>query len=156
MVERLVFLGASTQVMLRLAPGALLQAVVPNDGTEATLSQGTPVHVFLAPDVLRVLGGATRDVPVAERGPAPGPVSSGLAPHPAPQGRRRSWPRSRSGPPLLDPHHPRLHQFQPVEEARHLGRVRKVTFSAMSLFRRSAICAMASVSMSAAGCEMAR
>jgi spermidine/putrescine transport system ATP-binding protein len=71
MVERLVFLGASTQVMLRLAPGALLQAVVPNDGTEATLSQGTPVHVFLAPDVLRVLGGATRDVPVVEEDPLP-------------------------------------------------------------------------------------
>jgi spermidine/putrescine transport system ATP-binding protein len=71
MVERLVFLGASTQVMLRLAPGVLLQAVVPNDGTEATLSQGTPVHVFLAPDVLRVLGGATRDVPVAEEDPLP-------------------------------------------------------------------------------------
>jgi spermidine/putrescine transport system ATP-binding protein len=71
MVERLVFLGASTQVMLRLAPGALLQAVVPNDGTEATLSQGTPVRVFLAPDVLRVLGGATRDVPVAEEDPLP-------------------------------------------------------------------------------------
>jgi spermidine/putrescine transport system ATP-binding protein len=71
MVERLVFLGASTQVMLRLAPGALLQAVVPNDGTETTLSQGTPVHVFLAPDVLRVLGGATRDVPVAEEDPLP-------------------------------------------------------------------------------------
>jgi spermidine/putrescine transport system ATP-binding protein len=66
MIERLVFLGASTQVMLRLAPGALLEAVVPNDGTEATLSQGTPVHVFLAPDVLRVLGGATRDVPIAD------------------------------------------------------------------------------------------
>ncbi len=71
MVERLVFLGASTQVMLRLAPGALLQAVVPNDGTEATLSQGTPVHVFLAPDVLRVLGGATRDVPIVEEDPLP-------------------------------------------------------------------------------------
>ena len=71
MVERLVFLGASTQVMLRLAPGALLQAVVPNDGTEATLSQGTPVHVFLAPDVLRVLGGAARDVPVADEDPLP-------------------------------------------------------------------------------------
>jgi spermidine/putrescine transport system ATP-binding protein len=71
MVERLVFLGASTQVMLRLAPGAPLQAVVPNDGTEATLSQGTPVHVFLAPDVLRVLGGATRDVPIAEEDPLP-------------------------------------------------------------------------------------
>ena len=71
MIERLVVLGASTQVMLRLAPGALLQAVVPNDGTEATLSQGTPVHVFLAPDVLRVLGGATRDVPVEEEDPLP-------------------------------------------------------------------------------------
>jgi len=71
MIERLVFLGASTQVMLRLAPGAPLQAVVPNDGTESTLSQGTPVHVFLAPDVLRVLGGATRDVPVAEQDPLP-------------------------------------------------------------------------------------
>ncbi len=65
MIERLVFLGASTQVMLRLAPGALLQVVVPNDGTEAALSQGTPVHAFLAPDTLRVLGGAAREVPVA-------------------------------------------------------------------------------------------
>jgi spermidine/putrescine transport system ATP-binding protein len=71
MVERLVFLGASTQVMLRLAHGELLQAVVPNDGTEATLSQGTPVHVFLAPDVLRVLGGAARDVPIAEEDALP-------------------------------------------------------------------------------------
>jgi hypothetical protein len=44
---------------------------VPNDSTEATLSQGTPVHVFLAPDVLRVLGGATRDVPVADEDPLP-------------------------------------------------------------------------------------
>jgi spermidine/putrescine transport system ATP-binding protein len=66
MIERLVFLGASTQVMLRLAPGALLQATVPNDGAEAALSQGTPVHAFLAPDALRVLGGATREVPLAE------------------------------------------------------------------------------------------
>jgi spermidine/putrescine transport system ATP-binding protein len=65
MIERLVFLGASTQVMLRLAPGELLQMLVPNDGAEGALSQGTPVHAFLAPDALRVLGGATRDVPVA-------------------------------------------------------------------------------------------
>jgi spermidine/putrescine transport system ATP-binding protein len=66
MIERLVFLGAATQVMLRLAAGALLQVTVPNDGTEATLAQGTPVHAFLAPDALRVLGGATRDVPIAD------------------------------------------------------------------------------------------
>ena len=65
MIERLVFIGAATQVMLRLAPGALLQALVPNDGTHAALAQGTPVHAFLAPDALRVLGGAARDVPVA-------------------------------------------------------------------------------------------
>jgi spermidine/putrescine transport system ATP-binding protein len=66
MIERLVFLGASTQVMLRLAPGALLQATVPNDGAEASLAQGTPVHAFLAPDALRVLGGAAGEVPLAE------------------------------------------------------------------------------------------
>src|SRR5262252_240274 len=66
MIERLVFLGASTQVMLRLAPGPLLQALVPNDGAEAALAQGTPVHAFLAPDALRVLGGAAREVPLAE------------------------------------------------------------------------------------------
>jgi spermidine/putrescine transport system ATP-binding protein len=66
MIERLVFLGAATQVMLRLAPGPLLQVTVPNDGSEAALSQGTPVHAFLAPDALRVLGGAARDVPIAE------------------------------------------------------------------------------------------
>jgi len=66
MIERLVFLGSSTQVMLRLAPGELLQALVSNDGAEAALTQGTPVHAFLAPDALRVLGGATREVPLAE------------------------------------------------------------------------------------------
>ncbi len=66
MIERLVFLGSSTQVMVRLAPGAQLQALVQNDGSQIALSQGTPVHVFMAADALRVLGGPTRDVPVAE------------------------------------------------------------------------------------------
>jgi spermidine/putrescine transport system ATP-binding protein len=71
MVERLVFLGAATQVMLRLGPGTPLQALVQNDGSDtAGLAQGTPVHVFLPPDALRVLGGAAREVPVAaEEGP---------------------------------------------------------------------------------------
>jgi spermidine/putrescine transport system ATP-binding protein len=60
MVERLVYLGSSTQVILRLAPGAELQALLQNDGASgplARLAQGTPVHVFLAPDALRVLAG---------------------------------------------------------------------------------------------------
>jgi hypothetical protein len=41
--------------MLRLATGELLQALVQNDGSQSELSQGTPVHAFLAPDALRVL-----------------------------------------------------------------------------------------------------
>ena len=65
MVERLVFLGAATQVMLRLGAGVPLQALVQNDGESTGLAQGSPVHVFLPPDGLRVLGGEAREVPVA-------------------------------------------------------------------------------------------
>jgi spermidine/putrescine transport system ATP-binding protein len=65
MVERLVFLGSATQVMLRLGAGMPLQALVQNDGEETGLAQGAPVHVFLPPDGLRVLGGEAREVPVA-------------------------------------------------------------------------------------------
>src|SRR5450432_1858945 len=60
MVERLVYLGSATQVILRLAPGAELQVLLQNDGTRETLAQGTPVHAYLAPDALRVLGGDGR------------------------------------------------------------------------------------------------
>jgi spermidine/putrescine transport system ATP-binding protein len=63
MVERVVFLGAATQVMLRLAPGVPLQALVQNDGEHPDLAQGTPVHVYLPPDALRVLAGARGVVP---------------------------------------------------------------------------------------------
>jgi spermidine/putrescine transport system ATP-binding protein len=55
MVERLVYLGSATQVILRLAPGTELQVLMQNDGTRDKLAQGTPVHAFLAPDALRVL-----------------------------------------------------------------------------------------------------
>jgi spermidine/putrescine transport system ATP-binding protein len=63
MVERVVFLGAATQVMLRLAPGAPLQALMQNDGSRPDLAQGTPVDCYLPPDALRVLADS-RDVPV--------------------------------------------------------------------------------------------
>ncbi len=67
MVERLVFLGAATQVMLRLAPGAQLQALVQNDGGHPEhLAQGTAVQVYLAPDALRVLRGGAQDVAIEE------------------------------------------------------------------------------------------
>jgi spermidine/putrescine transport system ATP-binding protein len=57
MVERLVYLGSSTQVMLRVAAGMPVQALIQNDGGELELAQGTPVQVHLAPDALRVLPG---------------------------------------------------------------------------------------------------
>jgi spermidine/putrescine transport system ATP-binding protein len=69
MVERVVFLGASTQVLLRLAPGVPLQALIQNDGEHPDLAQGTPVHVYLPPDALRVLAGAAGEVPVEAEEP---------------------------------------------------------------------------------------
>jgi spermidine/putrescine transport system ATP-binding protein len=57
LVERVVYLGAATQVMLRLATGESLQAVVPNDAESVGWAQGTPVHAYLPPDALRVLPG---------------------------------------------------------------------------------------------------
>ena len=68
MVERVVFLGSATEVLLRLAPGIQLQALMQNDGSRPDLAQGTPVNVYLPPDALRVLAGA-QDVPVPEEEP---------------------------------------------------------------------------------------
>jgi spermidine/putrescine transport system ATP-binding protein len=55
MVERLVFLGSTTNVYVRLATGAALQTLVRNDGAELPYSQGTPVSVALPAEALRVL-----------------------------------------------------------------------------------------------------
>ncbi len=66
MVERLVFLGSATQIILRLAPGATLQALVQNDGAPVAFSQGTPVQAHLPADALRVLAGSGTEVPAEE------------------------------------------------------------------------------------------
>jgi spermidine/putrescine transport system ATP-binding protein len=63
LVERVVFLGPATQLMLRLVTGASLQALLQNDGERLDLAQGSPVHAYLPADALRVLAGAP--VPVA-------------------------------------------------------------------------------------------
>jgi spermidine/putrescine transport system ATP-binding protein len=63
MVERLVYLGSATQVYLRLGAGSDIQALLQNDGNSDDLAQGKPVHAYLAPEALRVLGGGT---PVAD------------------------------------------------------------------------------------------
>jgi spermidine/putrescine transport system ATP-binding protein len=55
MVERLVFLGSTTQIFVRLATGAALQTIVRNAGTALPYRQGTPVSVGLPADALRVL-----------------------------------------------------------------------------------------------------
>jgi hypothetical protein len=55
MVERLVFLGSTTQIFVRLGTGAPLQALVLGDAPAIGYSQGTPVSVELPADALRVL-----------------------------------------------------------------------------------------------------
>jgi spermidine/putrescine transport system ATP-binding protein len=55
MVERLVFLGSSTQVIMRLAHGEPVQALVQNQGGPPAYQQGTAVQVHLPADGLRVL-----------------------------------------------------------------------------------------------------
>jgi spermidine/putrescine transport system ATP-binding protein len=68
MVERLVYLGSSTQVYLHLAAGSEVQVLLHNEtGQQQQLTQGTPVHAYFAPDALRVLSGGT---PVADLGAA--------------------------------------------------------------------------------------
>jgi spermidine/putrescine transport system ATP-binding protein len=57
MVERLVYLGSGTQIMIRLAAGTQVQALVLSDGGHLDLAQGTPVQVHLPADALRVLAG---------------------------------------------------------------------------------------------------
>jgi spermidine/putrescine transport system ATP-binding protein len=65
LVDRIVYLGAATQVILRLATGQSLQAVVKNEDA-ASWSQGTPVHAYLAADALRVLAGDAAPVAAEE------------------------------------------------------------------------------------------
>ncbi len=56
-IDRLVYVGATTQVLIRLANGAALQALVVNDGERPDLVSGATVSVALPPDALRLLAG---------------------------------------------------------------------------------------------------
>jgi spermidine/putrescine transport system ATP-binding protein len=55
MVERVVYVGASTQLMIRLLTGVSLQAMLPSGASADAYAQGSPVSVHLPPDSLRVL-----------------------------------------------------------------------------------------------------
>jgi ABC-type Fe3+/spermidine/putrescine transport system ATPase subunit len=63
MVDRTVFLGSTTQVMVRLPQGSVVQSLVTNTpaATDAYAS-GQPVTVCLPPESLRVLA-ASRQAP---------------------------------------------------------------------------------------------
>jgi spermidine/putrescine transport system ATP-binding protein len=72
MVERVVYLGAGSQVMLRLVSGVPLQALIHDDSDVPSLAPGAPVHCYLPPDALRVLADpGTAVVPVAAGEPSP-------------------------------------------------------------------------------------
>jgi molybdopterin-binding protein len=55
MVDRAVFLGSTTQVMVRLPQGAVVQSLVTNSAMRESLTSGQPVTVHLPSQSLRVL-----------------------------------------------------------------------------------------------------
>ncbi|HEU4448987.1 MAG TPA: ABC transporter ATP-binding protein [Gaiellaceae bacterium] len=80
MVERVIYVGSAVQVIVRVATGETLQALVPNTGKELPYEQGTPVALFLPVDALRVLPVGERAAPpedAAETAAETAPVSTG-------------------------------------------------------------------------------
>jgi spermidine/putrescine transport system ATP-binding protein len=65
MVERVVFLGSAQQLVVRLATGDVVQALVVNDGTPIAFAQGTAVQAHLPADALRVLPPPRAQAPAA-------------------------------------------------------------------------------------------
>jgi spermidine/putrescine transport system ATP-binding protein len=70
MVERTVYVGASVQVIVRLATGAQMQASVANTGQAAGWNQGTPVLAHIPADALRVLASGPNPAPGEPSSPA--------------------------------------------------------------------------------------
>jgi spermidine/putrescine transport system ATP-binding protein len=63
MIERTVYVGPITQLIVRLAPGDRMQVMVANRGDQRDWPQGTPVSAFLPPDAIRVLPSEQPDAP---------------------------------------------------------------------------------------------
>src|SRR5688572_22062946 len=55
MVERVVYVGSTMQVIVHLAPGQTLQVWIQNQGEGLPYAQGHPVSVHLPPEALRML-----------------------------------------------------------------------------------------------------
>jgi spermidine/putrescine transport system ATP-binding protein len=76
MIERVIYHGASDQLVVRLATGDVVQALFVNDGTQREWAQGTPVQVHLPAEALRVLptsrGGGRGAAPPPDLAPGAG------------------------------------------------------------------------------------
>jgi len=69
MVDRTVFLGSTTQVMVRLPHGGVVQSLVTNTSGSESFAAGQPVTVCLPPEALRVLAASPdQHVAYAETG----------------------------------------------------------------------------------------
>jgi hypothetical protein len=62
MVERVVYLGATSQVIVRLPFDQSLQVMVQNQGGDEHLAAGDRVAALIPPDALRVLRRDSEDV----------------------------------------------------------------------------------------------
>jgi spermidine/putrescine transport system ATP-binding protein len=54
-IERVVYAGAISQLIVNLAPGAPIQCMLANDGADLPFARGAPVSVYLPSEALRVL-----------------------------------------------------------------------------------------------------
>jgi spermidine/putrescine transport system ATP-binding protein len=69
MVDRTVFLGSTTQVMVRLPHGGVVQSLIPNSAGSGTFTTGQAVTACLPPETLRVLAASPdQHVAYAETG----------------------------------------------------------------------------------------
>jgi spermidine/putrescine transport system ATP-binding protein len=66
MIERLVYMGPTMHLIVRLAAGVSLQVMIPNLGEANPFPQGTPVSVLLPADALRVLPSRGQQIPGSE------------------------------------------------------------------------------------------
>ena len=55
MIDRLVYLGPTTQVVVRLPHGDTVQVLVANTDDQVAHEPGTPCTLVLPPDAVRVL-----------------------------------------------------------------------------------------------------
>ena len=69
MVDRTVFLGSTTQILVRLPQGSTVQSLHTNESTSDRYTSGQPVTVCLPADSLRVLASSGLQASVDGSGP---------------------------------------------------------------------------------------